>query len=125
VQILVRAELADLSPAITALRESAPGLPHPALEHAALDHAAFLQDLAETRDLLTRQVLVVVREPAAREDPEGAALRARRRADELLRHLAALGLPAVVLDGPAAATALSRDNPPWLQDQFITARGQE
>src|SRR5438270_9386790 len=95
---------ADLAPAIAWLRDAAPALPHPALEQAALDHAAFLDDLAAERDLLTRQVLVVVREPAAArgDAPASIAARARRRADEALRGLAALGIPATVLDGPAS-----------------------
>ena len=92
VQILVRAEPLDLRPAIAAVRHAAPGLPHPALERAALDHAAFLEDLAATRDLLARQVIVTVREPAGRDHGEAAAARARRRAEETLRHLTALGI---------------------------------
>jgi hypothetical protein len=64
-QILIRAHRIDLSGMVAALHEAAIGLPHPALEHAALDHAAFLADLAGQRDLLARQVLLVVREPAA------------------------------------------------------------
>src|SRR5262249_48390798 len=72
VQILVRAEPLDLRPAVAALRQAAPGLPHPALERAALDHAAFLEDLAATRDLLARQVIVAVREPTGRDHGDGA-----------------------------------------------------
>ena len=63
VQILVRAGRADLSAAVAALREAAPGLPHPALEQAALEHAGFLEGLAAERDVLTRQALLVIREP--------------------------------------------------------------
>ena len=63
VQILVRAGRADLSGAVAALREAAPGLPHPALEQAALEHASFLEGLAADRDVLTRQALLIVREP--------------------------------------------------------------
>lgn len=64
VQILVEAAPIDLAPPITALRDQAAGLPHPALEDAALDHAHFLAELAATRDLLARRVLIVIREPA-------------------------------------------------------------
>jgi PrgI family protein len=130
VQILVRAEPLDLRPAVAALRQAAPGLPHPALEQAALDHAAFLQDLAATRDLLARQVIVAVREPAGRDHGDGAAGRARRRAEELLRHLAATGIPARILDGPAATAVLAAAVSPGSQPpaplaapgQVITAR---
>ena len=62
VEILVRAEPVDLTPAIDALLDAAPGLPHPALEAAARGHARFLADLADRRDLLRREVLVVLRQ---------------------------------------------------------------
>ena len=65
-QILIRAQRVDLSAMAAAVREAAPGLPHPALEAAALDHAGFLGQLAAGRDLLARQVLIAVREPPAR-----------------------------------------------------------
>ena len=59
VQILVRADRADVAGMVTCLRDDALALPHPALEAAALDHAHFLQSLAATRDLLHRQVLLI------------------------------------------------------------------
>jgi len=64
VQLLVRAERLDLTTQITDLRERAPGLPHPALEAAAVEHADYLTQLADRTDLLRRQVLLVLREPA-------------------------------------------------------------
>ncbi|WP_199820390.1 PrgI family protein [Streptomyces rimosus] len=64
VQLLVRAERLDLTAAIAALRAQAPALPHPALQAAADDHADFLTQLAREQDLLRRQVLLVLREPA-------------------------------------------------------------
>ena len=101
VQVLVRAGRADLSGAVAALREAAPGLPHPALEQAALEHASFLEGLAAERDVLTRQALLIVREPghgAAR--PGGtAAGRALQRAGEAARLLAGADLQVQVLDG--------------------------
>ena len=62
VEIVVRAEPVDLTAAIDALLDAAPGLPHPALEAAARRHARFLADLADRRDLLRREVLVVLRQ---------------------------------------------------------------
>jgi hypothetical protein len=63
VQVLIRTERLDLSPQITALRDTAAGLPHPALEAAAREHADYLDQLRHTTDLLRRQVLLVLREP--------------------------------------------------------------
>ena len=104
VQILVRAEPVDLTPTIDALLDAAPGLPHPALEAAARGHAAFLADLAERRDLLRREVLVVLRQPAGG-DARG---RLQRRAAEATAALGAAGVALTVLDGPAAAACLTR-----------------
>lgn len=83
-QILIRAETLDLSGQIRELRERAPSLPHPALEAAAIEHADYLAQLAATTDLLRRQVVLVLRDPApggGRPDPRpprGAAAVTRR-----------------------------------------------
>ena len=109
-QILIRAGRADLSAAVTALREAAGGLPHPALEAAALEHAAFLDGLAADRDVLTRQVLLVIREPAHGTTRPGggtAAARAAQRAGEAARLLAAADLQVSVLDGGQVTALLA------------------
>jgi PrgI family protein len=135
VQILVRAERLDLTAQIGQLRQRAPALPHPALEAAALEHADYLAQLAAQTDLLRRQVLLVLREPApapatagasggrlpglpsrrARVDRAGEAGReAGRRAGEarLVRRLAEakelLGPAGITVTGldPAQATAV-------------------
>jgi hypothetical protein len=103
-QILVRAEPVDLTPSIDALLDAAPALPHPALESAARGHAAFLADLAARRDLLRREVLVVLRQPPGADAPT----RLLRRASEAATALAAAGVTLVALDGPAGATCLAR-----------------
>ncbi|WP_235997170.1 PrgI family protein [Nocardiopsis coralli] len=105
VQILVRAESVRLDPVIAAVDAAAPTLPHPALQNAATAHADFLSDLARTRDLLYRQVLLVLRQPAAH-GRSGAAT-VRRRAEDAARALAAAGSSAHVLDGPAVAAVLA------------------
>jgi hypothetical protein len=109
VQVLVRAEPLDVGPAIDALLDAAPGLPHVALERAARDHAAFLGDLAASRDLLRREVLVVLRQPADQASAEGdRAGRLLRRAAEAVTALGAAGVSLSVLDGAAAASVLGR-----------------
>lgn len=104
VEILVRAEPADLAPIIDALLGAAPELPHPALEAAARGHARFLTELADHRDLLRREVLIVLRQ-ASGDDASG---RLHRRASEAAAALGAAGVSLVVLDGPAAARCLAR-----------------
>ena len=112
VQILIRAGHADLSAAVTDLEDTAPALPDPALEAAALDHAAFLTELAAGRDLLTRQVLLVTREPR-RTGPgtaraaAGGGLRAAQRTAEAARLLSAADLTVSALDGGQVTALLS------------------
>ena len=109
VQILVRAGRADLSAAVAALREAAPALPHPALEQAALEHAGFLEGLAAERDVLTRQALLIVREPGHGTGRAGgtAAGRALQRAGEAARLLAGADLQVQVLDGGQVTALLA------------------
>ena len=104
VEILVRTETADLVPTIDALLDAAPELPHPALEAAARGHARFLSELAEHRDLLRREVLVVLHQAAG----DNATGRLHRRASEATAALGAAGVALVTLDGPAAAGCLAR-----------------
>ena len=108
-QILVRACRADLTPMASAIRARAAGLPHPALETAALGHAAFLEELGRERDLLARQVLVAVREPApATGGGRGrSATLAGQRLAGAARALASAGIAVTVLDGPVATAALA------------------
>ena len=110
VQILVRAGRADLSAAVAALRDAAPGLPHPALEQAALEHAGFLEGLAAERDVLTRQALLICREPGHGTGRPGggtAAGRALQRAGEAARLLAGADLQVQVLDGGQVTALLA------------------
>ena len=109
VQILVRAEPVDLSEAVAELLDAAGGLPHPRLEEAAREHARFLADLGAGRDLLRREVLVVVQEPTGfvTKDPEVAAARLRRRAEEAANALAAAGVTLSALDGESGSAVLS------------------
>jgi hypothetical protein len=86
VQILVRSALVDLGPAAEALRQRAASLPHPALAAAALSHADHLDALGYGRTLLSRQVLLAVREPDA---GPAARNRAVQRATEAVGALAA------------------------------------
>lgn len=105
VQLLVRAESIKLDPLVDALDRAAPTMPHPALERAARGHADFLADLAQTRDLLRRQIILVVRERGG--DVSHAASTVRRRAEDAVRGLAAAGSRAQVLSGGQVAAILA------------------
>lgn len=104
-QILVRAESVRLDPVIAAVDAAVPGLPHPALQQAAAAHADFLSELSRSRDLLYREVLLVLREPAVHGRNGAATL--RRRAEDATRALAGAGSQAHILDGPAVAAVLT------------------
>jgi len=129
-QVLIRAGRADLSSAVAELRDAAPGLPHPALEEAALEHARFLDGLAAERDVLTRQALLVVREPG---HGGSTAARAVQRAGEAARLLAGADLQVSVLDGGQVTALLAScadpGGPPLpagrlaLPGQPVTAQG--
>ena len=110
VQFLVRSRPVDLSPGVGFLRDQAGGLPHPALEAAALAHAGFLEELAATRDLLARQLLVVFRDPAR--EPEAGA-RLRRRAEDAAAALGAAEIAPEVLGGEEAGACLRAATDPW------------
>lgn len=112
VQILVRAQRLDLTETVLALEQDAATLPHPALEQAALEHAQFLADLAGERDLYTRQVLLVAREPVPRKvDVDRGADRARTRValevEEAIRGLAGAELTVRPLDAEQATGVLA------------------
>ncbi|MEV4201924.1 PrgI family protein [Micromonospora globbae] len=108
-QIVVSAQPVDLHSAARTLSQAKDGLPHPALADAAADHARFLDDLANRRDPLRRQVLIVTRtSPGERGDHA-----ARRRAENTVRALSGLGVTARVLDGPAVTAAIAAAADPY------------
>ncbi|MFY1700186.1 PrgI family protein [Micromonospora sp. WMMA1923] len=108
-QVVVCAQPVDLAGHARRVAEACRRQPHPALEAACADHAAFLADLAERRDPLRRQVLVVTRTGP---DDHGAHT-ARRRADDTARVLSGLGVTARALDGTAVTAALAAAADPY------------
>jgi hypothetical protein len=104
-QVVVRADRADLRATVAALTGQAGGLPHPALEAACREHAAFLETLAARRDVLRREILVVLREPGP---AAAAAVALRRRAEDATAALAAAGITLTPLDAAEAAGLLRR-----------------
>jgi hypothetical protein len=135
VQLLARARPADLTSLVEAVEAQAEVLPHPALALAAREHAAYLAELNTSRELLTRQVLVVLRDHpgssrgrrTVRRDASASVV--LRRAAEAERALAALGVTTRVLDADQAAQALTECLDPGavhpagqaLPDELITA----
>ncbi|MFI6180535.1 PrgI family protein [Nonomuraea sp. NPDC051191] len=135
VQLLARARPADLSDLIQSVEAQAEVLPHPPLAQAAREHAAYLAELNTSRELLTRQVLVVLRYQAAsgrgrrsvRRDTSAAVV--LRRAAEAERALASLGVTTRVLAADEATHALTECLDPGarhpagqvLPDELITS----
>ncbi|WP_433476536.1 PrgI family protein [Spirillospora sp. CA-142024] len=123
VQILVQARPVDLTGLADHITQHAPALPDPALEQAAYAHAAFLTDLGSAHDLLIRQVLIVITGHVPASAPasvlpwrpherrrvarDSAAAVALRRATETVQSLAALAVPAEVLDSDGAIAVLA------------------
>lgn len=105
VQILVRAERMDLAPMADRVLTTAPTLPDPQLESAAREHAAFLGELAVRSELLWRQVLLIIRDPHTAAGADSTPV--LRQAETIAAALAAAGVGARALDGPAAATVLA------------------
>ncbi|MGW4963187.1 PrgI family protein [Nonomuraea sp. NPDC004186] len=137
-QILVRARPIELDALIGTVLRRADRLPHPALARSATEHAAFLQQLNDSRELLARQVLIVLRDPGPARGRrttkrDTAASVVLRRADESARTLAALGISVAVLNASAAYRVLTECLDPggWhpvpaaLPDDVITTTGQE
>jgi hypothetical protein len=108
-QVVVSAQPVDLASHATTLDATAHRLPHPALEAACADHARFLDDLAQRRDPLRRQVLIVTRAPAGGRGGHAA----RRRADDTVRSLSGLGVTTRALDGDAATAAIAACADPY------------
>ncbi|MCK9903612.1 PrgI family protein [Frankia sp. Cpl3] len=109
IQITIRGVPVRLDPHLDRLRSLAEQAPHPALAAAARDHTAFLADLAATRQLRSRQILLTAYEPvpAARGGRDTAAAAAARRLEEALGLLAAAGLRGRILTGPELTSLLA------------------
>ncbi len=113
VQMLVRAVPVDLAGMTAAIQQAAGGLPHPALERAAREHAGFLGELAARRDVRSREILVVFRQPTSGSGtPPGGTAAARevlgRGAEQAAALLAAAGITLRRLDAAQTAAVLAR-----------------
>ena len=104
VQFVVRSEKADLASLIDALEDEAASLPHPALEDAAREHAAYLRGLTARSDVLTRRVLICLRDP----HPTGRSSMLDQRAEEMATLLRGLGIKLHRLDEGDLVGTLSR-----------------
>ncbi|MFC6879653.1 MULTISPECIES: PrgI family protein [Actinomadura] len=116
VQIVVQARPVDLSGFTERVAEAASRLPHPALRQAAEGHAAYLDELDASRNLLTREVLIVLRDQPIPGSP-GAGRRGRgreasaaivsRRAIDTVRSLSGFGISAEALGADECVRVLS------------------
>ncbi|WP_165959956.1 PrgI family mobile element protein [Nonomuraea longispora] len=137
VQILLQARPVDLSDLADRISHTAERLADPALEQAAHQHADFLTELSATRDLLTRDVLVVVRHQDSEQPPtwkrghrraahrNSSAAIVARRAEETVRSLLALGVHASVMGADDARELLVRSLSPRRPEPVGIARPDE
>ncbi|MBO2465753.1 PrgI family protein [Actinomadura violacea] len=139
VQIVVQARPVDLSELTNRVTEAAADLPHPALRRAAEGHAAYLDELGASRNLLMREVLIVLRDQPVPGSPggrrrgrvrEASAAIVARRAIDTVRTLTGFGISAEALDADECVRVLSeafspgeaRPIPSADLDQPITSR---
>lgn len=109
VQVVARADRADLAPLVAELEDAANSLPDQRLREAAGEHAGFLAALGARRDVLWRETFVVLRHPAPPQDAEGPLA---RRLDEAAAMLRASGVTLSALDADGAAAVLRRCSDP-------------
>lgn len=105
VQVVARAEPADLAATVAAVEHAVVDLPHPGLRQAALEHAAFLSSLSARRDVLRRDLFVVLADPRPPAEAEEALL---RLAEEAASLLVAAGVSLSVAGADEVAAILSR-----------------
>jgi hypothetical protein len=110
VSFVVRSERADLRPHVEAIENAASGLSTRGLEVAARSHAAFLASLAARRDVLRREVYLVLRSQET--DREQAAAGLLRRADDARGLLRGMGIRIQPLSGAQVAEVLARASEP-------------
>ncbi|MEU8007482.1 PrgI family protein [Catellatospora sp. NPDC049111] len=104
-QLLLTARPQDVTTRTTALHTTATELPDPALAAMAHQHADFLTDLATSTEPMTRQILVIVR------DPNPA--RARHHAEDTAAALARCGAVCRVLEPAHLAGVLAHAVDPF------------
>jgi hypothetical protein len=114
----------DLSHLAERLHQTAPDLMDPAVEAAARDHAAFLTGLNASHDLLSRRVLIVLRDIPTDQHTGGLPWKRRRtlrqasaavvvrRGEEAVRALTGLGITARLLDATEASAVLAESLSP-------------
>jgi hypothetical protein len=103
--ITVRSEPVDLAERASAIKQAAPGLPHPSLRRCAHAYAQFLTQLAgEGEGLRRRQILLVLSTRIRERETARTAL--ERRASETTGLLRSAGVELHVLDGQHAAALL-------------------
>jgi hypothetical protein len=112
-QVLVRADRADLTALAGGLRDGASALADPGLEQAALAHADWLVALAGQHAVRRRRLLVVFHQPPGAPEPAGGLA---RQAEQAAGLLAAAGVTLTPLNVEEAARVLAAaadpDSPP-------------
>jgi hypothetical protein len=112
IQVLVRPRPVDLTPILAELAHTTTRLPNPALRVAAAAHHQWLSELAATGGLLSRQILIVLREPTLSGGGPAVQARLRRRLAEISRALAPADITVIALSPAQLDTALATSTDP-------------
>jgi predicted nucleic acid-binding protein len=103
-QFAVTAHRVDLSSRADHVEAGAARLAHPALEDRARAHAGLLREISGERDLITRRVLLILREDGPATQATGSVL---HRAGQAAALLTGCGITARILNAPEATAALA------------------
>jgi hypothetical protein len=115
IQIVIRPHPIDLTPILAQLAESGSRLPHPALRAAAAAHHQWLTQLSATGGLLSRQILIVLREPTTGDIAGAGRARLRRRLAEISRCLAPADITVTALSPTQLEQVLATSTDPSRQ----------
>jgi hypothetical protein len=114
IQIVIRPHPIDLTPILAQLADTGSRLPHPALRAAAAAHHQWLTQLSATGGWLSRQILIVLREPTDGHTGAGRA-RLRRRLAEISRCLAPADITVTALSPTQLEQVLATSTDPSRQ----------
>ena len=104
-QFLIRSERAEISELLQSLEESIRTLPNQALGTPSLQYARFLRTITSDREVLSRSILVCLKDHRSNDGDPG---RLKRRTEEMSSLLREIGVRLTPMDGQQACRAVRR-----------------